>query len=265
MKLKNITFGADPEFFLINKDGEHIPAIGKIGGTKEEPLDIGKGVKLQEDNVMVEFNVNPTTSADNMWEDIQYAIKTAEEMSELKADIIDAARFDDKHLKSPQACHVGCSPDFNVWEEKKNKTIDIKKSNFRFAGGHLHIGFDVNKDDYYVACYRLVKLLDFLLLPEFYDVNTNHEERIKYYGRPGNFRVTTYGLEYRSLGNAWIKSQKSVEKVLHIAKVATENLEDERLLREAADYIKPAVTANNPHRYMQEARRNWARHGAIDK
>jgi len=55
-KIENITIGGDPEFFLKNKNtGEFIPAIGLIGGTKKEPIDIspeGKtGYALQEDGV----------------------------------------------------------------------------------------------------------------------------------------------------------------------------------------------------------------------
>ena len=54
-----IFFGCDPEFFLKDKTGKFISAIGLVGGSKEEPKAIGNGCFVQEDNVAVEFNIPP--------------------------------------------------------------------------------------------------------------------------------------------------------------------------------------------------------------
>ena len=58
--------GADPELFLADKTGKKIlSAIGKIGGTKENPIQVEKmhkGFCYQEDNVLVEYNIPPVCS-----------------------------------------------------------------------------------------------------------------------------------------------------------------------------------------------------------
>ena len=62
----NFTIGADPELFLADARGKFISAVGLIGGTKKEPLQVPMyetGFCVQEDNVAAEFNIPPTDNA----------------------------------------------------------------------------------------------------------------------------------------------------------------------------------------------------------
>ena len=55
--MNNIGIGTDPEFFVY--DGDQIgSAIGKIGGTKDNPIQLTHG-GAQEDNVLAEINPPP--------------------------------------------------------------------------------------------------------------------------------------------------------------------------------------------------------------
>ena len=65
MKVTDIKVGADPELFLLDiTTDQYKSAEGLIGGTKEEPVVISKeGFAIQEDNVMVEFNIPPAKSS----------------------------------------------------------------------------------------------------------------------------------------------------------------------------------------------------------
>ena len=54
----SFTIGADPEVFL-ERNNIPVSSIGKIGGTKYEPIHIQDGIFLQEDNVTVEYNIPP--------------------------------------------------------------------------------------------------------------------------------------------------------------------------------------------------------------
>ena len=61
-----ITVGTDPELMLREKStGRIISAAGLIGGTKGKPVQmegLPEGYGVQEDNVMVEYNIPPCTS-----------------------------------------------------------------------------------------------------------------------------------------------------------------------------------------------------------
>ena len=60
----NFTIGADPELFIRSKKyGSYKSAVGLIGGSKWEPKPIdGVGHAILEDNVAVEFNIQPATT-----------------------------------------------------------------------------------------------------------------------------------------------------------------------------------------------------------
>ena len=57
--------GSDIEVFLVNEKNTVIPCVGLVKGTKEKPhrpKGMPKGYAVQEDNVMLEFNVPPVRS-----------------------------------------------------------------------------------------------------------------------------------------------------------------------------------------------------------
>ena len=61
MKKIKFTIGCDPEVFVHN-NSEHISVIGKIGGTKGNPIPLPHGGGIQEDNLAVEFNTPPAST-----------------------------------------------------------------------------------------------------------------------------------------------------------------------------------------------------------
>ena len=76
-----MTIGTDPELFLRDeRTGAVASVVGLIGGTKEEPLPMEgmrEGFALQEDNVMLEFNIPPaedeTQFSDSIGQALNYA------------------------------------------------------------------------------------------------------------------------------------------------------------------------------------------------
>ena len=81
-KLK-ITLGCDPELFVKSLEtGEIVSAEGKIGGTKREPRAISdSGHSVQEDNVMVEFNIPPSKSSQEFVDNINHVVNYLEGLS----------------------------------------------------------------------------------------------------------------------------------------------------------------------------------------
>ena len=59
---KNITIGADPEFFIVTENGEAFPSTNVLKGNKDNPDDRGGGYASLCDNVLAEGNIPPANS-----------------------------------------------------------------------------------------------------------------------------------------------------------------------------------------------------------
>ncbi len=240
--------GADPEMFLVNKNGVVISAIGIINGTKDNPHKISsRGHSVQVDNVLLEFNIPPSDNPDQMWKDIKYVKEWFDEnlTDEMSYLITPSAKLEKSELMDPGANEFGCDPDFNCWTGKENKAPDADDTQWRSAGGHIHISYDNHDMDTSV---KLVKALDlFLGVPSvIYD---NDTERRKLYGRAGAFRFKFYsndegGVEYRVLSNFWISDYtyvnwvfKQVEKAFAFVKHNGEIADDELLAEQIVQCI----------------------------
>lgn len=205
--------GADPEFFLKNGYGGVVPAIGKIGGTKQKPIFVDDDgfTAMQEDNVMVEFNIIPARTADefvrNINKGLTACIEKAKE-SHLLPCILPSAVFFARELMHPQAMEIGCLGDVNAWTNLPNEPLDAKALGaVRCAGGHLHISYEFRSHlPKALDRSHVVRWLDIALgLPSaFID---RDDVRRKFYGKAGAFRSRDYGVEYRTLSNFWLLTQ----------------------------------------------------------
>jgi len=209
--------GADPEIFLTNH--KHlVSALGKIGGTKYDPLQIEglpTGFTLQEDNVSLEFGIPPASDAHEFAQHIhtvlQAGLLAAKGLSFSK---LSCAVFPDEELKHPGAHIFGCEPDFNAWTKEKNDPPSLTNPNIRSAGGHIHFESDVD----FIAGVRAADL--FLSVPSV--LMDSGTERKQLYGKAGAFRPKSYGFEYRSLSNFWVFEDRLVEWVWHNSEKALE-------------------------------------------
>ena len=135
--MNKILIGADPELFLRNKNTlKMISAVGLIGGSKMEPRYISdEGHAIQEDNVMVEFNIPPSNSWDKLYYNIEYVIDYLKNIlsKDLELYIKPSVLFESNELDTPQAQMFGCEPDYNTWLNDRNPNID-SNTNLRTAG-----------------------------------------------------------------------------------------------------------------------------------
>jgi hypothetical protein len=140
------SLGCDPEFFL-KKDNKHVTSIGLIGGDKNLPRALDdKGHAVLEDNVAVEFNIPPAHDHAAFCASIQHV------MAELQKELPDyefshesAVLFNKEDLWHPQAQEFGCEPDYNAWTNKINPRPKASDASLRSAGGHVHVGTDLDK------------------------------------------------------------------------------------------------------------------------
>lgn len=197
----SVTVGADPEFFVKDKKtDEVIVSCRKFGGEKRAPMFLSPDGGFLEDGTTVEFNVSPSRS-------LRECAKKLEGLILIFLNKYDNVTFSgeteatfppDELEKYPEARQIGCAPDLFAYGLRIAPAIE-KFKNRRFAGGHIHLGIDpwpegLEKD-------LVIKWMDLLfLLPMNAYANKN---RWEFYGHPGLYRETPYGVEYRSPDNLW--------------------------------------------------------------
>lgn len=199
------TIGSDMECFGVNKVGHHIALCGKIGGTKEAPLQVKElplGFMIQEDNVALEFNIpictNRTSFVTSMSVMRQHAVKTLKSLNLLLSTEASVS-FDTKELSHPNALVFGCEPDYDAWHMTENQKPRAKDINLRTCGGHIHVGSDIDM----VQGVRNMDL--FLGVPSvLLDDKPSSIARRELYGKAGAMRPKSYGWEYRTLSNFWM-------------------------------------------------------------
>jgi len=202
MTVKNsvITVGSDPEFFLVDSTSKKIiPSCGLVGGNKGDPVRLTCGGFL-EDNVTVEFNPDHghrhTTMLDNLGRTTkQFQEKTGYLLSS-KSEYL----FSDEDLASDKAREFGCDPDWDAYNMAPRERIDpAVVGNWRFCGGHIHIGVDPWPD---IPHSIFVQFLDLFSYSQWIQYDPQPQRR-KYYGLPGLYRPKNYGVEYRTPSNFW--------------------------------------------------------------
>ena len=199
-----VALGADPEVFLVDKDGQPFSAEGLFGGTKykPKPMGIGEGFFIQEDNVSAEYNIPPSTTAAGFARNIEKGlsyIRSRAKKLKLNICLESALKFPEQHLTTKHAQTLGYEPDYNIWSMRVNER-PVPPKLLRTAAGHVHASWKDPEPDQVTA---LVRTLDVILgVPSI--LVTKKNERRSLYGRAGAFRPKDYGVEYRTLDNFWI-------------------------------------------------------------
>lgn len=215
-----LKIGADPEIF-VKKNGKFVSGHVFPCGTKHQPRQTKHGT-VQVDGMALEFNVKPAANkkafvqnVQNVYTDLSQIVHTHDKEASLEA--VPTVHFDKTYLDTlpREALELGCNPDFNAYERQANPKPDPTVT-FRTGAGHVHLGWCDIKDPYIVehfrSCARVVKELDFFLGLASFDWDTDGERR-QLYGKAGAFRPKLYGVEYRVLSNAWIRSPDLVGRV----------------------------------------------------
>lgn len=209
--MSNIKLGADPEFFLRDtQTGKLVSAHGMIPGTKANPHKVKCGA-VQVDGMAIEFNIDPASSGEEFAHNITTVLAELREMIDDRYAFVfeSVAEFGDELIQQQpdEAKELGCEPDYNVWTNAENPQPDAK-ANFRTAAGHIHIGwgegFDTNDADHIEACTMFARQLDYEvgLAQLAYDPDI---KRSSLYGKLGTIRIKSYGLEYRTPANSWLR------------------------------------------------------------
>lgn len=208
--MTKILVGADPELF-VKQNGKHVSGYGLIPGDKIEPHKVDKGA-VQVDGMALEFNIDPAADEQEFITNLDTVMGILAKMvpeHEVVADPV--AHFTKEYMATQpfKALELGCEPDYNAWTGQENVKPDGDKP-FRTGAGHVHVGViegaDPTNPDFFKVCCDANREMDvFLGLPSlFYDADA---ERRELYGKAGAFRPKSYGFEYRTLSNAWLRNE----------------------------------------------------------
>jgi hypothetical protein len=218
--MKFITLGSDPEFFVHDDKGHPFPATAFAKGTKDEPVPIenlGKGFFEQRDNLSFEGNI-PKCATREAWIDNMTRLRNyfcdKVELMGYKLSPNGVEYFSKRYLRSLEGMEFGCSNTITSWDSMqgdyvKRPTPNLSKLNYRVAGFHIHIGYDLNdlpfkdKRDVDLLVGRLFDI--FLTIPSH--VIKPEPERIKTYGKWGMVRMKSYGVECRTLSSYFTQSE----------------------------------------------------------
>lgn len=225
-----ITIGADPELFVRNtKTGQFVSGHGMISGTKKEPYKILNGA-VQVDGTALEFNIDPCSTVQEFLDKIT-AVRASMQGMIPGHELVNVPSvcYDPEYYKTipDDAKAMGCDPDFSAYTGNVNPRPTKLDPTLHAAGGHVHIGWTNNVDPHdpihFRDCMKLVKQLDvYLGIPSLlYDKD---KLRRQIYGAPGSFRPKPYGVEYRTLSNAWLATPGLIQWVYNTTMKATTDL-----------------------------------------
>ncbi len=219
-----LKIGADPELFIhkVSEDGKFTPVSAHdiIPGNKYNPFPVKTGA-VQVDGTAAEFNIDPAPTRFMFVRNMRNVLGVLDFMIKAKDEGLIAlatptAIYSREYFdKLPDECKMlGCDPDIDAWSAKVKRPdasiADTKTTTFRSGGGHIHIGWSENikgSDEFYMDCCSLAKQLDSVL----YLASLNWDDdrtRRRLYGQPGSFRTKSYGMEYRTLSNAWVQDER---------------------------------------------------------
>lgn len=258
--MRNLEFliGADPEIFV--KSGDTLSSVaGLLGCSKYEKLALPDGINLQEDNVLVEFDIPPVTNFTDFDRLIVAGIDhcsdaVAKHGLEL-ARGISSHVYTDAELKTfaESAFTFGCEPDYNALTGIRNDRPSADALGLRTGGGHVHIGISGLVEINPLRQRQAIILCDYLLgLPSL--LMDADDRRRELYGKASAMRFKPYGVEYRTLSNHWIFERELREHVYRqVEKVVEMTVEGS--IQSFAQRVSPEVVAqaiNSGDRRMAE-------------
>lgn len=217
-----IQIGCDPEAFIRDKrTGKIVSAHDLLPGTKEKPFKVDGGA-IQVDGTAAEFNILPAQTSTAFSKYINMVLGQLRQRLGDNYELVfePVARFDKEYFDKlpPSATELGCNPDFNAWTNTVNPPPDASGDMYgvRTASGHIHIGWTKDQDptdpSHIADCNLVAQNLDYYLgLPSL--MWDRDPTRRNLYGKAGAVRYKPYGVEYRTMSNAWLRSEDLIRYV----------------------------------------------------
>lgn len=232
----SFTFGADPEFMIMHHNT--LKSAINILPKKENAVS-RNGHRYYFDNVLAEIAIVPANNKNEALENVRTALEQLAKLVYPGKFVIKASgRYPEKELNCADALIAGCNPEWDVYSLSQvyppDEDIELLdgyykfKTNFRSAGGHIHIGSKLLEDS--INRFAMVRMMDlFLGIPSiFLDTDPTSKDRRKIYGHAGSHRDPDYGLEYRTLGNFWLSSPELTGLIYDLTEFTLQFVQDKK-------------------------------------
>ena len=244
MTRPQILVGSDPEIF-VKQDGQFICAHNLIPGTKENPHKVDKGA-VQVDGFALEFNIDPAANVQEFLLNHNTVMATLARMVPgYELAPVPVADFTKEYIAAqPEEARIlGCDPDYDAYTGLANIKPQADMP-MRTASGHVHIGWGKDMEDHNDQARAAAVQMDFFLgLPSlFYD---DDQRRRSMYGKAGCYRLKPYGVEYRTLSNAWLLSQKRMAWVFNQVQEGMKQLMSGNALFDKYGNISEIINTSN--------------------
>lgn len=225
-----VTFGADPELMLFStEENKIVSSIPVLKQDKNNPIDLGDGIKMYADNVLVETAFPPSKTKEGMLTLMQTVFSRMQEKLGDKYRLLPKAAhiFEPAQLKIEHGIdpfEIGCVPSIDVYEQAVLMPNGFPDG-LRTGSFHIHLGnqdYNKKKNGGHFLTFNsrenTIKLMDVFVgcASILFDKDESSVTRRKLYGQAGNFRITPYGIEWRTLGNYALTSRTLTEFVLDL-------------------------------------------------
>lgn len=280
MSTQKPTFGADPEFFATYEYRGRtfcLPPVvfrTKLGIPAEENgrhpifLHCHRNQIVHEDGAAFELTVQPSDNWKYVFEDINSALQEFNDailskLSEVVEPVLKAlptvgwqvSKWINEGKDFEYATQFGCDPDQDLFDMKAKCRV-VKAANHpkRYGGGHIHMSNVDKINTHPLEVLRMMVLTAGLTYAAYSPVPDLDRERTILYGRPGKFRLQTYGdgthgVEYRTPSNSWTTDISLAEKIFEhlifgVEKLLPENRVD-AMMESMQDDVTSAILSCN--------------------
>lgn len=241
-----VRHGCDPELFF-ERNGQI------VGSEKVITPGMLPGVVL--DGVQVELNPRSYMCRAHLGVDIANAFRTLrghlENMKDISVSFTSVVEVSKEELDSLSAKsrELGCAPSDNFYHGATSLNIDPTTFRTRSAGGHVHVGLPETMKK---RALRLVPIFDSIIgnTCVMIDRDPMAVERRKTYGRAGEHRLPSHGIEYRTLSNFWLRSYPLMGFVMGLSRLAA------GILKTTLD-MRPPMYEVPPVYYPYAGNFNW--------
>lgn len=215
--------GSDPEIFVVNKDGNVIPAFKFLKDKKDPNRIPGTNQPLFWDGFQAEFNLPVFSCLDQTVGSVRASLMELKRLAQeydkdARLTIVPTLEVMPHMLRDEKEEHVqfGCMPSKNAYG-MKGVQADGRDVTLRSSGGHIHLELDSKQkkrvEEYVKALDAILGVACVSMFGQFDD-----PRRRQYYGLAGEYRTPSHGLEYRPLSNVWMCHPTAMYIVFELAR-----------------------------------------------
>jgi hypothetical protein len=215
---------------LVDRHGNLVSAIKVFPlASKDNKLQVNEDQYIFYDNVLLEMNVRPAKTLREFLQSFKECFDFTQDQLRKKSMYLKvraSSKFPLTQCEDADACIFGCDPEFCIYSRTAdNKIMRVEPpvlpmgNTFRSCGGHIHIGHLIATVEHGDPG-MVVKLMDGFVgaTALLIDPDETSAERRKLYGGAGTHRVSSYGVEYRTLSNFWLSSPKYVDVIYNLTR-----------------------------------------------